>query len=604
MFLHFVEKGMHFVMDATVGSSLFSPMFLLLLTLPSNPSATLPERCNVSRDVHLSDDICLISSYSNSTGLSDSVISPEDIDFILRDRTSGILEVKFPILKKYVAYELRLNVIEHVRNQEECNKYVDLQDYLLHSIRQFDVFSCKDDLEQKHCDSAPACTKYTSVIFSHVFGGCYLLHITPKNNSSSGQPTTRRRMIHSEHKKTVIWNMKPSVADQSYPDEIRLSVSNLTILYDAGSKVRFKLYLFDDCDEYGDIKQEWVLVLTDKNTQLRCETINDGFYHPYCELVSNRSDVHNSVACTFYNMTPGQYCVILEPIDRDRCHPGTVWTHGHDKISPCKYQHAFTVRKKNLQNQTPVPLSTNHNNNTLIVIGSVGALTALVILCLAMYSGLHYSFPAAGSGDATRNAEIPSSKNNTHPHVLLLYAQDCQPFMKLMSTLRSVLSRVGKCEVLDCFDPACAEFVAAAPEDWMLRAVSVCRIVLVINDCGAELQRKSSLVHAYRYPLPFCHLFLVGLKHVMGSLSSREYCRVFVVRFDSQDLNWITPHIRFLLPHNLSDLLRHLNPSCDTEILEECKDDQRLKDDIEEFLHFKKENPNYLKNLMMPEDNF
>ncbi|GLH16486.1 Protein of unknown function [Gryllus bimaculatus] len=37
---------MHFVMDATVGSSLFSPMFLLLLTLPSNPSATLPERCN------------------------------------------------------------------------------------------------------------------------------------------------------------------------------------------------------------------------------------------------------------------------------------------------------------------------------------------------------------------------------------------------------------------------------------------------------------------------------------------------------------------------------------------------------------------------------
>ncbi|GLH16482.1 Protein of unknown function [Gryllus bimaculatus] len=246
--------GMHFVMDATVGSSLFSPMFLLLLTLPSNPSATLPERCNVSRDVHLSDDICLISSVSHyqpylgkqkvlenngillgnlpiahyslhlinisrTTGLSDSVISPEDIDFILRDRTSGILEVKFPILKKYVAYELRLNVIEHVRNQEECNKYVDLQDYLLHSIRQFDVFSCKDDLEQKHCDSAPACTKYTSVIFSHVFGGCYLLHITPKNNSSSGQPTTRRRMINSEHKKTVIWNMKPSVADQSYPDE-------------------------------------------------------------------------------------------------------------------------------------------------------------------------------------------------------------------------------------------------------------------------------------------------------------------------------------------------------------------------------------------------
>ncbi|XP_021939673.1 uncharacterized protein LOC110839601 isoform X3 [Zootermopsis nevadensis] len=225
-----------------------------------------------------------------------------------------------------------------------------------------------------------------------------------------------------------------------------------------------------------------------------------------------------------------------------------------------------------------------------------------------------YSHPCRGNG-VWHNTAI---NNHNHwcqwnsppvlPQVLLLYPRDCEPFMKLMVTLRNMLREVMKCKVYDCFDHTLAEEIATGAAEWLNRHLECdnMKIVVIESECAVLHQKAlfQGIRVFYQNPAWLDDIFIHGLKELANDKRSNQYNRFFVVCVhgftdENNGLSIITSNTRYVIPQHIKELMTSLYRQPDLEYTEHL---HAILKDIQALAEYKVNNMDYMNQLLIRAD--
>ncbi|XP_021939670.1 uncharacterized protein LOC110839601 isoform X2 [Zootermopsis nevadensis] len=194
------------------------------------------------------------------------------------------------------------------------------------------------------------------------------------------------------------------------------------------------------------------------------------------------------------------------------------------------------------------------------------------------------------------------------PQVLLLYPRDCEPFMKLMVTLRNMLREVMKCKVYDCFDHTLAEEIATGAAEWLNRHLECdnMKIVVIESECAVLHQKAlfQGIRVFYQNPAWLDDIFIHGLKELANDKRSNQYNRFFVVCVhgftdENNGLSIITSNTRYVIPQHIKELMTSLYRQPDLEYTEHL---HAILKDIQALAEYKVNNMDYMNQLLIRAD--
>ncbi|XP_068085404.1 uncharacterized protein [Anabrus simplex] len=549
------------------------------------------------------DHVCIAFDNLTDKNAGLTPYNPErgDISINVLNHSAGVAQVQFPLAasSKYDSYELTLYVLEGDMTDEECQN-MDFG-FLPHSTKYFDVFNCSEVLKsEEEAECSPSCSRMGVVNFAYVFSACYYVRLTPlRNGNKFPHVNSLRANIHTGYKKQTLWGVDTTCHHQCFPGKNGTWELRLTFLSDLiKQRILLELWLASVLCVFNDNDPTrlaaWVFNYTHTG-ELECESKVTSPTNPNnCSLLTN-----GHVECIFSNIKSGNYCVTLIASDPTRCNEASpIWTEDiSGTLKRCISPYLFGCYEEEKTEPLPAKIPVNNNKDGIFI--TVGAFLSIGVVGAIVYLIARKHFKPRPVRMISVMDSVMSAVQPSNPQVLLLYAQDCKEFMQLMTTFRHLLTNVGHCKMLDCFDPDRAEEIAESPVDWIRRCVSSpeVKVVVVASNCAVAHQKALSkgISLDYKRPLPYCHLFRYGLQEVTYN---HDYTNTFVVRFDENDLSYLTPYTRYVLPLHLQELLRSLNPSLDVSCVGECKDEQKFRDNHSEMMNFKRQNPDYVVHLM------
>lgn len=529
-----------------------------------------------------------------SLGKSDCVIlsckKEDPISWKTLDRKVGKIEFTLNALPErcgFVRYDVELEVYDTEEPYDEALACVASDGpWRTHSKRILNNRYCGN------CTGSPSrdCLRTYSVAFKYVYPGWYRVKVTPKVEDGSRQSQRSRNLVIDDaftdyvKKRLVDLGVNVSLQYRDSPNR-ELDVSflfgpDLEFLKLDGSEVVTKLVAHVDpskgdhaCYATGIEQACCAFQGGDGNsTTVKCEVV-EKTSRPVCHASSGLID------CTFYNVTQGNYCVIVR-FEDDRCTKGTVWSDQfHD---PCRWDIRKEFNVGDLESDTVIDSSSTGILYTaialVVLLGIVAAACVLRKRSLSRQrpstdatlrpTTQHYNF---NNGHANRFnfGQLLTLTDRPRPEVLLVYSRESPPFMELVACLRRVLDKICKCQVYDYFDPELWNDVSEDPRGWVHALVveRQAKVVIVASEVAAI--RHRSLMsevpeRAYKTPHPFDHLFLYAMKLLRDGKDEDSYKNHFVVTFDgytenSHLLEYFNPYTRFVLPKHLNKLFEHLH---------------------------------------------
>ncbi|XP_038214652.1 uncharacterized protein LOC119834380 [Zerene cesonia] len=236
---------------------------------------------------------------------------------------------------------------------------------------------------------------------------------------------------------------------------------------------------------------------------------------------------------------------------------------------------------------------------------------------------------AGGGGGAARDK------------VLLLYARDCAPLMRLAARLRTLLARAADGPVYDLYELGTWRAAAGAPGEWVRRALARddVRVVLLQAPAAAHLCRPAQRDNlaleqpllgravVYRAPAAADALAALALRllheaaHTRPALAYRKCYKATISGLKVDLAPTITPLRWYELPKDILLLLRDLDPSLfppdapsapsadtpntpntptslqlDADFRQELQD---FNEAVDELLDYVRENPGYLNDEVL-----
>lgn len=509
--------------------------------------------------------------------------------------TLGIMEVMFTpfTLCNYSSYDIILSVNESIP-EDKCQSITD-SNVAKHSSRTVLVEVCEPD---GMCISKEPCDENVTVVFNHVFTGCYLFQIIPKDGSNTRRRWSLPKYIVTDYIKLRVTEGKLNFSVQYKNSEsMEVSVafpflsraSLLTLIEGIDPSLGL-----DACHESGHIHSSCKMCTDESDIKCDDKDLKDNVSCKYLSGV---------LSCDFHNVPPGNYCARVDFLD-DRCETSTTWTNA---INPCIWSLDIEAAdRSNLILSSPVrPEPSNYMTTftvgLILVVFSIFLLTFLAfVVYWKLFAQYHVFIPP-------NKKELKPLHIKERPIVLLLYARDCDVFMNVMAEFRSVLKSSLKCQVFDCWDPVQYERVAQSPTDWVLSLIAdrSVRIILVATSCSRllEMSLLTDKKVQYRLPDAFDKLFIFALRHLVETTILDSYNRIFVVRLDknaqnnNSSLTYLNPLTVYSLPTHLDKLmlgLHRVNAMEYAVSILDLPDVKHFSLCVESFHNFVHENPYYL----------
>ncbi|GFG37443.1 hypothetical protein Cfor_07170 [Coptotermes formosanus] len=428
-----------------------------------------------------------------------------------------------------------------------------------------------------------------SVTLKHVYQGCYRLGYIYKVDNKA----TQNLMI--QYLKTA-YKKEENPCDNTYitPNIIKRNTMEILMAnfskFDRIEAIVTKPEGDFTCDEKTDLRRFMWVMSHDSNGTFMCK--RNGKKEN--EEISCKKYNHN-IECTLHNIASGNYCYYVT-MSHVYCNPVNSKRGLHQK---------FTIP------EDPPPAKAQEQTADTYIILTV-IFSCLVTACVIVIITIRKRKSASLLELYFNVEEYPLPQIQK---ILLLYARDCEQFMKMMITFRDLLADMTKCKVYDCFDSGLGEEVGQSKVDWMRSHVSSDDFKIVVVESSVAVIHHQALLHytkvSYREPTWLDELFIYGLKELTDDLQGKVYQRVFVIRFDgfteeNDFLKYLVPYKRYILPRHLGMLLDDLSLRSNLRAVP-CFDDindgdlQKFDQDLKRLVNYKKLDPDYLDELILRE---
>uniref|UniRef100_T1HJS0 SEFIR domain-containing protein n=1 Tax=Rhodnius prolixus TaxID=13249 RepID=T1HJS0_RHOPR len=313
----------------------------------------------------------------------------------------------------------------------------------------------------------------------------------------------------------------------------------------------------------------------------------------------------DSGECCKRNYTkPGNYCVTVE-LEDPRCARPTLWAKSAKSCQWISDSTGALVPFK-------PPSVRLGEHKTLIWISTVGCISVILAVIICVYfksypKKIYHHYVSC----APLHTQQLSSINK--PKILLLYPRDCEHFMNVMETFRSLLQEFLHAQVYDVWDIENWDTVNEAGYQWIFKYLTdkSIKVIVIASQCSKlfEIALINQKGIEYRgEPHCFDNLFLYSLKEslTLVSCSTDNYNRFFVVRLEEPGceenrFGSITPCTVYTIPEHLKDLTLEIHNMDPGEVIlnpEETSKILQFSKSLDELKQFKLNNPNYLNDLI------
>ncbi|XP_068085360.1 uncharacterized protein [Anabrus simplex] len=351
-------------------------------------------------------------------------LSSETIDRFL-NKSAGTLTVSFPLNKDNDLYSVVLYSEMKAKTPDECKEFKGkkIKSSKIHSEQKFSTASCKEKLGES------ASRVNGSVVFNFVYPSCYVVSVGNINTEPwlLDKNMTKYRYIPPQERIPGVGSADTSSELYNGRRNITVTFKNFNLLVRDKIPVHMFLVQNDTCetDTEENVIAKYSVHKTDEGN-LKCTKQKD------LPFVKNCMADDNSSNCTFINLTPGSYCLRVDPDEPVRCKKLS------RDLNSCSFQHSFDVKGETIVDKPPEITVDNAGSNLLVYLAVVLSLISFIVIS-AIIRTLYQNLPTL----EPHQVKILHSK----PKVLLLYAQDCEIFMELMTVFREVLSSIGQCKI-------------------------------------------------------------------------------------------------------------------------------------------------------------
>ncbi|PSN56360.1 hypothetical protein C0J52_03733 [Blattella germanica] len=525
---------------------------LVLLVLPR---LTEGEKCGVSLT---GNNERILQCPVRDIEPDDGPCEMRNVELQVIDAAAGEVGFKFNVTSKSCdTYRFELSVNDTVLGPRCLNtpkKYFTTQ----HSTLQ---------LLMHNNHTIGSCKEILNVTFNEVQQGCYKLFYCAVKVSSNYSKNCQQLVKYLNTTfipKPPVEYIEPKLTPFVLDDRqvVTILITNYTRLSRVDLQIDRDTH--PQCEGNTDRLEKALGILErNENGELMCSRPNISCMKNDQELrcleIDCSEEKNETINCRFFNVPPGNYCVHMSVMEPPKCPESSV----------CHYYQTFHVSEI-----SRVPDVGDEQISVVYVILAIAVCFLLITSFVVVVIIFRRRWNNPG------RVIIPKDDQSLLecPEILLLYPYDCKVFMEAMVTFRKVLEEKTGGKVYDCFDPSNAEELSMSKIDWMRRHISWRSMkILVIESAAAVLHQKALLQStkvAYREPMWLDGLFLYALKALTDDIDSDNYERVFVVRKSRRNLLTIS-----------IDEDRNMN------LL-------RLQQDIETLRNYKRQNPNYLQDML------
>uniref|UniRef100_A0A1B6I733 SEFIR domain-containing protein n=1 Tax=Homalodisca liturata TaxID=320908 RepID=A0A1B6I733_9HEMI len=515
---------------------------------------------------------------------------PAQLCWRLRDPEQGIVEVTYPLLPascNFTAYDITLMAHEGM----ECPAFTD--NFKKHTRREVDIRGCSE------ASCKDKCSQRGTVMFRHVFTGCYQLCLTPRRHYQALQELVSSPLaLATNYVKTPISTLQDplfflDMTQSSLTMKAQLRINPMVAIVTLSHGINMAAGPHA-CRDTGIPIANCATCLG--SPEIQCSSESRDSVIPTCSYQGE-----SVVKCRFSGLKPGNYCVRVQ-FDDDRCVADTIWNDDNN-YSPCTWE---TFRKF-VTAEPAIEVDIRPQGSIINPMLLALLVLAIVAACLVVTLVVYRRTPNYGRFLPVPRKPIQLAER---PTVLLLYARDCPLFMQAVAHLKTVMKRLNNCQVMDCWEDSQYDSVAKSPSQWLLSYLTnpKVRVVLVISPTSALLE--AALVHRvfvqYRQRRALDCVFAQALSS-LHETSHDSYKRLFVVRLDTesagvvpQTRTYLNPLATYILPVNLNKLMTTLHNLDSTVVAVEDSQPEvvALSDAISEYRRYLSENPRYLDNLL------
>ncbi|XP_069668777.1 uncharacterized protein [Periplaneta americana] len=436
-----------------------------------------------------------------------------------------------------------------------------------------------------------SCKEKVYIHFNMVYSSCYRLKVWKDNNSNSTLVSKPRYISTNLTKNEILDKYQDPILNSYYDaaeDYFEHRVIGLELTY--AHEIHLNVLICDvnqDCDDC-DILHTWDMTLNG-DEDFVCKS--GEIIGPSC-FAADR----NEIQCHTKNVDNKSQCLTIGIRNHPCTQKSGIWEEHKctgDEICS-KIAVVEKITKPELSMETD-------NKDYLVLLLLIVGLVA-VCICVLFFT-LGKTIRRWWIDDQSEPEE--KYKPAIAPDILLLYSRDCEKFMKLMTTFRSLLRKALNCKVHDCYDPHLAERLSLGSVEWLDNHIDNknVKVVVVESDCAMLHYRYLNNACKIEYQDPSCldGLFLHALQRLKSDSRKNRYDTVFVVQIDgfsSADhiLTSLTSQARYTLPLYLPVLFNVLYREPDVDCTEEK---EAFKRDIADLQEYKEKNKDYLNSLLV-----
>ncbi|XP_073977754.1 uncharacterized protein isoform X2 [Rhodnius prolixus] len=481
-----------------------------------------------------------------------------------------------------------LKISLYVFDKDQCNDKETCD--CVHSVKRI----------QKSCNKSIS-SEIMTFQAKYVFTSLYHLEIKPHVGKNAMQPCiTDKMFIETNYVKQLIGNTELGIQYdyKSHSQELNFGINGGGNGLHLAEQVYFKL--LPGC--WGNLGVTIFL----KNGEDSGECCKRNY-----TKISNCSCnwVNNILLCSFSEIQPGNYCVTVE-LEDPRCARPTLWAKS---AKSCQWSNIYNISDSTGALVPFKPPSVRlGEHKTLIWISTVGCISVILAVIICVYfksypKKIYHHYVSC----APLHTQQLSSINK--PKILLLYPRDCEHFMNVMETFRSLLQEFLHAQVYDVWDIENWDTVNEAGYQWIFKYLTdkSIKVIVIASQCSKlfEIALINQKGIEYRgEPHCFDNLFLYSLKEslTLVSCSTDNYNRFFVVRLEEPGceenrFGSITPCTVYTIPEHLKDLTLEIHNMDPGEVIlnpEETSKILQFSKSLDELKQFKLNNPNYLNDLI------